>query len=553
MIQLLTKLHLSLPKVQRIFSTTTHSVKKYVTFLLFFTLCISLFTIEFLYLLNINIGRLGVSIWYVLIIILILYTFSEVFYLIKKVIKGKFIITFIVLVSLTVVGLFFASKPENLSLEATQEIACTINNFSETEDWGFFKNCFLGYPSRQFLLPTIPSLFSRSIENLQIGNYLYFLIGQILLTTTATRWIDDKKKHYDYYIPFLLAIPFHFHFFNYLNLTFEQAFYPMGMGLILCSSILNMKIHINLRSITIFLIISLFIISSYTTALTYIPIILLTIIYFLFIHKSDKKTKISILFVLVTLIISLYVSLNYRQDIKLAQKETFGEESFELVLRTLIGFSDGINYVSPLFILIWLSIISSALLYKFRLLGLGFIAWSILVFYFAISSTGYASPDAVFAMYRTIVIIPVIIFMLLYYRVTFFDTQFIQVFVLILLISGVFFQYNYFKTKQDEKSVKLYNIYKYLSQELPYTDKSIYLYNLEKEPFIPIKDGSNYFLPGTSLIFTDNLCDIDYTRSMLITDIELTTENCNPAIQDYVSTPVTFSYDKNNDYLYLYK
>lgn len=530
------------------------TIKKYLPFLLFIVFCIYIITLELSYYFDPSIGKVGIVLWYMLGILLVAHTLLEFFGLLKKVSKGQFIIPLIIFLILTVVGIFYMSKPENISLEATQQVSCAINNFELAQDWGFFQNCFLGYPARQFLMPLIPSLLTRSVFTLHLGNYLYFFIGQILFLSVSAKWIYPNKKIQESLVAMLLIIPFHFHFFNYLNLTFEQAFYPIGMGMIFFSSLLNLRLQVNIRSILIFLISGLLIISSYTTSLAYIPLIFLFGSYFLFIQKSSKKHKTLILSSLMTLAISLIVSLAYRGDLRFDKnEEIIDQEKLILIIKTISGFSDGINFVSPVFTLIWMLTLASALLYKFKYLGIVFIFWTLIVIHSAISSHGYAGPDLVFSLYRTSVIIPPLIFLLLYYRVNLFNKSYSLVVILILLLSGLFFQYDYYQTKAENKSVILYDLYNNLDREIPDSVKKLYLFELDKEPFFPILNGSGYFMPDVELIFTKDLCVIDLYASAILTDKNISKLECEGiTILDQLSQN-TLIIEGINDTLYLYQ
>lgn len=530
------------------------TIKKYFPFLIFIIFCIYIISIELSYYSSLSLGKVGVVLWYMIGLLLISYTLIEFIGLLKKVSKGQFIVPLIIFLIVNIVGIFYMSKPENISLEATQQISCAINNFELSEDWGYFQNCFLGYPARQFLMPLIPSLATRSVFTLHFGNYLYFLIGQILFMSVSAKWISPTNKSQESLITMLLIVPFHFHFYNYLNLSFEQAFYPIGLGLILFSTLLNLKLQVNVRNILIFLISGLLIISSYTTALAYIPLIFMFGLYFLLIHKSNKNHKTLILSSLITLTISLLVSIAYRGDLRFEEnKEVLDKEKIELIIRTIFSFSDGTNFVSPVFTLIWILTLVSALLFKFRLLGVVFLVWVIGVFHSSISTHGYAGPDLVFSLYRASVLIPPMIFLILYYKVNFFNKSYSLIVILILLISGLLFQYDYYKTKVDNKSVTLYNLYNSLNREIEPSKSKLYLFELDKEPFFPILNGSGYFMEDTELIFTKDLCVVDLLNSAILTDKAIPELVCDKEIDYNLLNPALLTVEGINNTLYLYQ
>ena len=156
-------------------------------------------------------------------------------------------------------------------------------------------------------------------------------------------------------------------------------------------------------------------------------------------------------------------------------------------------------------------------------------------------------------LYRTSVIIPPLIFLLLYYRVNLFSKSYSLVVILILLVSGLFFQYDYYQTKAENKSVILYGLYNNLDREIQGSKERLYLFELDKEPFFPILNGSGYFMPDVELIFTKDLCVIDLQASAILTDKNISKLECEGVtILDQLSQN-TLIIEGINDTLYLYQ
>lgn len=142
-------------------------------------------------------GKLGVIIWYGLIIFLFIQTFKDFLEIIKiSFSKKSYFSLFTYFLIPGIVIFYYVNQATNLSLEATQQIACSINNFS-LPDWGYFQNCFLGYPARQFYLALIPSAISRDVFNLNLGNYLYFLIGWTIFVNASIKRMQTAERNND--------------------------------------------------------------------------------------------------------------------------------------------------------------------------------------------------------------------------------------------------------------------------------------------------------------------------------------------------------------------
>lgn len=503
------------------------SFRRLFPYAIFISFCLYIIFIELSYFFESGFGKVGVIVWYLFGLLLISYTLHNLIYILRKVVNGQYVLPFLIFLSFTLIGLFYITRPENLSLEATQQISCAESNLISTVDWGFFQNCFLGYPARQFLLPLTTTLIARDIISLNFGNYIYFLLGQILFLSVSIKWLDTKDEKHTGLISLLLILPYHFFYFNYLNLTYEQAFYPIGLGLIFFTSILNLKLKTNLINILIFLLISLLIISSYTTSLAYIPLIFLFGAYFIILNKTSKKDKVVLVLVLITITFSTIVSLSYREDLRFgANEDHVDSDTFKTIVSMILGFNDDVNYVSPVFTLVWLLTLLSALMFKFKFLGLIFLFWSIAVFYSAVNTHGYAGPNFEFSLYRTSIIIPPLIFLLLYYKYNLINRNYTYPFISILFLSALYFQFNYFTTKTGNESEILHDLYIQLDKEIEPDKQKVYLYDLDKEPFYPILNGSVYFLPDLELVFTNDLCTVNIGNSAILADTNIIFEEC---------------------------
>lgn len=519
--------------------------------IILFSLVFSL--LELSYFTDFEFGKIGVVAFIFLIALLIFFTISELIFLINTCLEGKYLLSFLTLAAITLVTIvFYVPQPENLSLDSTQQISCAINIFHEG-DWGFFKNCFIGYPTRQFYLPMFTSLLERSVFNLQLGSYLYMLIGSIFLTASGVRRLGKDMRN-DRLLSIILCIPLHFHFFNYLVLTFEQAIYPVGLGLILFSSFINLMMEFRLKYVLTLFISTLLIISSYTTSLAFIPLILLFLTYYLIKKTERKDQRILILSMFISIVSSLLVSISYRMDLRFERNSSqLNYENIILIARTLLGFSDGTNYSSPMFTLIWVLTLVSSLIYKFRIPGIIFIFWTVIVVLVSFGAKGYASPDPFFALYRSGIIIPALMSLLIFSKASLFSEKYNLPVALLLLISGLIFQFQYFQTKSESKSIILNEIYTIVQNETETGTEYLYLYQMGVEPYIPFRNGSAYFLPDLRVTFEEDLCTLPLKNFILITTEDPQHDECYQKLLTASDTNKNFILKSNNANLFMFK
>lgn len=535
-------------KLPRIRSTYLLSI-----FFVLFCLLFSLIEIGFLW--EKSTARLGVGLWYFMLILLFAFVAIELVFIGKQAIRYKTWLTLFSLPIILFVTLYFyANQPTTLSMEAPQQIACALNSF-DSVDQGFFSNCFLGYPIRQYYLPLIPSLFEHSLFNLHFGNYLYMIIGLIIFTAACFRWFNLSNKTSDFKIAFLLHLPLHFHYFNYLNLTFEQAFYPIGIGLALVGTLINLRFDFNFKYLLIFTFLSLILISTYVTALAFLPLIGLALFFLAWKHRHNKNRLLSLAICLCTLLISLLISIYYREDLR------FGTNSNNMTttevthaIENIFNFGAGITYTSQFFLIFWLAIFGLALVGKFKLFGYIFLGWTIAVFYMSIATKGYSSNGVDFSLHRTTLIIPIMQGLLLYFRFNFFRRELLWLFTGLIILTGYYYQYDHFQTKSSNKSALLYEVYEFTSTNNKGTESDIiYLLNFDREPYLPISDGMGYFLHGYEFHETSNLCEIEATTTTALVSLgKLNYDDCYQSIKPKIVYEQT-QLLSNNDRVYFFK
>lgn len=311
-------------------------------------------------------------------------------------------------------------------------------------------------------------------------------------------------------------------------MTFEQAGYALGIGFALIGLLMRLKASFTNKDLLLLAFFGYICIAGYTTTLAYIPLVTLLLL-FIVLKKPIKVTNlILVAMTILTWISSIIVTLDFRDDLRLTQNDNIETTaSLSEPLSVMINQHARTDYTSDIGLIIWIVILLAMLTYKFKLLGIITLTWIIGVISFSLLSAGYASPESTFALYRTKIIIPVILGLLVYNNANFFNHKYLFIFTLVIALSGIYYQYEHFTSKSENKSAILYEIYNKLDLHLAETPAEILLIDLDEEPYLPVKDGVGYFLPRYEIHFEDDLCNLgDYTESYLISKSDLSTIGC---------------------------
>jgi len=166
-------------------------------------------------------GKFGYYLWlisFVPFIILAALNIREL--LIHNVLKYmplSFLVLLILLLTLFL-GVF---DSRNSNFETTQSMHCALNHILGSSDTGYLQTCLFGYPSRQFYVPSLPSLlFGRSLILLNIGTFLMFVVGMIIFYTELLKHFSHVKN-VDILIAFLSSLLPHFYFYTTLGFNYE--------------------------------------------------------------------------------------------------------------------------------------------------------------------------------------------------------------------------------------------------------------------------------------------------------------------------------------------
>lgn len=295
-----------------------------------------------------------------------------------------------------------------INYESAQQVVSFLNDNIHKPDLGYTGKAFVGYPARQFIIVAIPSLlFGNEIFWLQFGYAIVFYSG-VLTFFIGVRHYFAIKQYGEVWALFTVLSCFTFpYLIRYLYLMEETilpiAFVMHAMGWFL----LSMERLTAGRAVILAWITAL-LGTSYTPGLA--AWILFQVFFLLEIIRFARqgRSREVVLWVSVwvyTLTVGL-CSFVTRIDVRLTPQAGHAAQSLLTGLKTFfLGRPQ--EYMFPALA------IPVAVFFLFALTGrLGLIkwitaGWLLGVIYFSATSGGYAPYDPVYTLYRSILLIPV--------------------------------------------------------------------------------------------------------------------------------------------------
>ena len=465
-------------------------------------LCIPIIELASLY--SAFAGKIGVICWILLWIYLALFTIRQTIALVKTSVHHR--LPFVLLT----IGLFLFLCATNVSSiysingENTQEISCALAQITNSPDWGYRQTCLFGYPTRQFIVPSLPSLlFGNSLAALNIGGVIYFAIGLILFCRGIQVYFDDSKKG-DALILLLLGSLLHFYYINHFLFIFEQSIFPLSFALAGCGvwlMYLRTKSHLLLIPLTLLLYAGIF---SYTPSLVLIPLAYGAILWQTLQNQTHRFKILTLIVVILTALMTLS-SFTFRSDIKLGHQYPGGTlgalNEIGLAIKHLAihifpkPFTTWV--MIPIFFILILTPLSGILGRIPQLIAL----WCIGVFCVSIYARGFSYYHIEFRMHRSMVMLPVLLALWVYvlnkYR-KHVPLALILLAAFCMTLSGL---HNY-KTIQLARPIsQQYKFLQWLMAQQISQLTTLYLLNAQtpKNNFISIRDISRYFTPHISI------------------------------------------------------
>lgn len=461
---------------------------------------------DFLSLITHKAEFIGVFFWLVSQLILCAYALFALSWLVNEAIHKRYRLLLLVSLAYILSIVFYAANPISLQHETTQQIGCMMEGFKQG-DWLFRKNCFIGYPARQYLLPALPSImFGRSFLALQMGGLLYFFVGILIFTKGVAINLQRWKAPSVIGALLVSALPF-FYFVNQRLFYAEQSSYPFAYALILCGlfSIYLAKRHwVELLILSIAILHTVYI---YTPGLALLALATLGSIYLLFQSEVKKEQKFWCVLVVTVFIVHFMYSLQYRGDIRIIPDKVSQSQIGTDLIRSfgnLVYPFGNQAFVSPIFAGTF------AVLLGIETWTLSL--WIIGTMVIGVITRGYYFNSIDFRIQRWIVVVPVYLSLLLVYLVSLSHYRYFKLALYVLLVfflaTGYWYQSNQFSSmKRSEPNALTFWLWK----KIPISERNdIYTIIIDRsfqESLGSMGDASKYFFPLARVLVIDASCN----------------------------------------------
>lgn len=295
-----------------------------------------------------------------------------------------------------------------INYESAEELASFLKNNVHKPDWGYTAAAFVGYPARQYIIVAIPSLlYGREVFWLQFGYAILFYSG-VLCFFLGVRHYFSLKQHGELWALFTVLSCFTFpYLIRYLYLM-EQTILPIAFVMHALGWFLLSVQRLTAARALIVAWISGLLGTSYTPALA--AWILFQIFFLLLLLRAARQRRRAqiVLWVSVwayTLTVGL-CSFVTRIDVRLTPQPGHIAQSLLTGLKTFfLGYST--EYMSPVLAIPVAVFFLLALTGRLGLIKWITVGWLLAVVYFSVTSAGYAPYDPVYTLYRSILLIPV--------------------------------------------------------------------------------------------------------------------------------------------------
>ncbi|MEQ8223644.1 MAG: hypothetical protein ABRQ37_15130, partial [Candidatus Eremiobacterota bacterium] len=366
---------------------------KHIYGLIIFTVLSSIFAINILSIIFPVTGKIGTCLWFFSYIFFIILALTGLFHFIKEALTGKLFITLLlVIIWLFIIGSNI-NRVKNVSSEATQQISQVISLLHFSNTMGFNDQCFLGYPARQFFLPSLPSLImGRRVLSVNLGGSLYVITG-LLIFSRAIVINFENRRYGDLAGGIILSLIFHIYYVNYQIFWFEQSIYPFGFTLIICGLYLYYIKDQSLANLSLTGLVVLYLIYSYTPSLSMVCLSITVMIYYYIknFKSLDKKRNIIIAMIIIFCIISFCLSLQFRSDVKLIGNNNNNGNEISSKINELLSLDTKMIVTSAsTFIFCFILLFSIFIMMRWTMVFLAI--WAIGTFFVSAISTGFAVP-----------------------------------------------------------------------------------------------------------------------------------------------------------------
>lgn len=416
--------------------------------------------------------------------------------------------------------------PLEINHESASEVYEGLTNFQKN-DLSYTKSGFLGYPARQYIITSLPSLGNRSVIAYRLGFLLPFYIGVLLFYSGLVSWCEKNNIKRKYASLPLIAI-FNFPFIVVYLRLFEQTILPLSFTLSALGWLLLVLTNFSFYSLIAFIWIFAMLTTSYTPAITSWIIITIFLSWYIFKNIIHRKVRIPLLtgsailvsafFLYNTLSLSVHTNLTdkkwHSDRISLSQRLTETFEYFATGKRANI-YGHEISFIDPALITaVNLYLITSII----GFLGLEHAVLGILIIAGVLVSGimyGYADPPPQLAIQRAMTIVPFVLLGIFdaikKLKITGDKLLFIALYILLFLFGlyNITTAYQRWQLVTDPRTLVLRETLETIKKYNISTKDRIYLGVFSDENTIEFfEDQLKYFFPSYQLLSINNCKNI---------------------------------------------
>ena len=492
-------------------------------------------------------STLAVYVWIVLgvyFVVISIYLVGKTFI---QDLKLQFIRGIFVLLLFSILILFFPNLLQFINHESTQQASAGFSLIQKA-DFNYTGQSFLGYPSRQYLITTLPSfLFGRTPFLLNLGYIIPFLFGLYIFYSGMRAYFDNDKDHAIISTIGIISI-FLFSYVFPLIFMYEQSVIPLSITLCAVGWLL-----ITFKKPTFLHFLALLWIGSLLSGIyspgfaSWLLLVVVEIFQCLgnFRIKNNKLGVIWLCIVLTTVIFgvmsiwgvnsanAMFTGLrnpDYEKsrdvvDLLMVLKE--GYEIFFSLSESGKSFTQSLIYL-PLVVYIVSSILLRNGIKNFLL-----VSWILITVGISLLLKGYASPPPVLSIQRALVVVPPLLIGILVWidkkhihLSRLFLNVYFSVALLIVLISYIQ-TYNSVGFGQNDLRATMVHQILYLKHQNkidPSIDLNIFIYS-DVDSIISLQDMTQYFVPLYKITFLSdcsNYVDLNNNTILFTDSIECT-------------------------------
>ena len=468
----------------------------------------------------------GALFWLISQLVLLSYGAYSVLWLINEAFNKRSRLLLLVLASYLLATVFYTNNIVSLQHETTQQIGCMMHGFAES-DWLFRKNCFIGYPARQYLLPALLSVvFGRSLITLQFGGLLYFFIGMTIFVKGVAMFLKKNNALSVIGAITIGVLPF-FYFVNQRVFYAEQSNYPFSYALIICGLFFIYFLRkgwIELFVISIALLHTVYI---YTPGLALSALATLVSIHLLYQKNISNKQKLWIVLTMIVVYAQFALSLQFRGDIRIIPDTTARSQLNNDLYRSFGNLLHPLGnqaFVSPIFADAFVVLIG------YFLLGFAGFELSVVTFWIlgsmviAIMTKGYYLNSIDYRIQRWIVVVPIFLSLFMTYLVSIRSRKYMNFAMYVLLcfflIMGFRFQMDQYNSMvRSEPNAITFWLWRMVPKSFRNETHTIVVDQNLQEYIGSMGDASMYFFPNAHVNIVNVSCNFpvpNIKRTILI-------------------------------------